>query len=244
MMHNRITASILILVTGLVFAPALLSQNAGVFPGTWQALTQGQFLNDPKERAKGFAFTEEPPPMLPWALEKFETNRDPIKERNDHGRMERDPGMNCYPPGPTWLHSQPRPFEFIEVPGRIFIRYEWDRSLREIWMDGREHPKDMDPTWMGHSTGKWDGDVLVVDTVGVTEKTWLDMAGHVHSDELHIVERFWRRDPETLVVDITFDDPVAYSRPWTGQRIFKLRPWEVQEHVACESHLIHEHKLQ
>ncbi len=246
-MQNRIAVSVFSLL--LAFAPphALLAQ-AGAkmknFSGVWQALTQGQFNSDPQQKPKGFAFTEDPPPMLPWAKEKFDANVDPTKERNDHGRMERDPGMNCFPPGPTWLHVQPRPFEFIEAPGRILIRYEWDRALREIWMDGRKHPQDLDPNWMGHSIGKWEGDVLVVDTVGITEKTWLDMAGHVHSDALHLVERFSRKDKETLVVDITFEDPVAYSKPWTGQRIFKLHPgWEIQEHVACETHLLHEHKL-
>jgi hypothetical protein len=219
---------------------------SGRFAGVWQGYTQTQLRAIPEERKKMFAFTAEAPPMLPWAREKFEGNVDPTKEEpNDHGRMERDPGMHCYPPGPTWLHIQPRPFEFLELPGRIFIRYEWDRALREIWMDGREHPKDMDPTWMGHSIGRWEGDVLVVDTVGVTEKTWLDLAGHVHSDSLHIVERFWRKDQETLILDITFDDPIAYSRPWSGQRTFKLRPgFQVEEHVGCETHLIREHKLQ
>ncbi len=182
--------------------------------------------------------------MQPWAAEKFRANRDPEREPYDPGRTERNPGLRCFPPGPTWLHTQVRPFELLQVPGRILIVYEWDHWLRQIWMDGRGHPENLDPTWMGHSIGKWDGDTLVVDTVGLNDKTWLDMAGHVHSEALHIVERFWRKDHDTLEVIVTFDDPVAYTKPWTGRRIFKLHPnWEIQEHIACEDHLLHEHAI-
>ena len=182
--------------------------------------------------------------MQPWAEEKYKANHEPGTKPNEHGRSELDPGMRCFPPGPTWLLTQPRPFEIFEVPNpnRILFVYEWDHWLRTVWMDGRSHPKVDDPTWMGHSIGKWDGDSLVIDTVGLNDKTWLDMAGHVHSESLHVIERIHRPSHDTLIDDITIDDPKAYTRTWTGQKAFKLHPtWEVQEHVACEDHLMHEH---
>ena len=95
---------------------------------------------------------------------------------------------------------------------------------------------------MGHSIGKWDGDTLVVDTIGLNDKTWIDMAGHPHSDALHVVERIHRLNHDILVDDLTFDDSKAYTRTWTGQQVFRLHPtWQVQEHIACEDHLLHEH---
>ena len=92
---------------------------------------------------------------------------------------------------------------------------------------------------MGHSIGKWDGDTLVVDTVGLNDKTWLDGLGHPHSDALHLVERIRRVDHATLQFDLTFDDPKAYTKPWMGKQVFKLRPgWEIPEHIICEDHLL------
>jgi hypothetical protein len=223
----------------------LANPSAPDFSGVWQGPTQGQFKRTdmfPEEKGRGFAFTAEQPPMQPWAEQKYKANHAPDDQPNDHGRTELDPGMRCFPPGPTWLLTQPRPFEIFQVPGRMLIVYEWDHWVRPIWTDGRGHLKDADPTWMGHSIGKWDGDTLIVDTVGLNDKTWLDMAGHVHTEDLHVVERWRRTKPDTLVVDIVFDDPKAYTKPWKGQKVFKLHPdWEVQEHVGCEDHLLHEH---
>ncbi len=102
-------------------------------------------------------------------------------------------------------------------------------------MDGRGHPEDPDPTWMGHSIGRWDGDTLVVDTVGFNDKTWIDPLGHSHSEALHLVERYRRVDPNTLVIDLTFEDAKAFLKPWSGQREFDLKPdWEIAEMYPCE----------
>jgi hypothetical protein len=96
------------------------------------------------------------------------------------------------------------------------------------------HKKDLAPTWMGDSIGRWEGDTLVVDTVGFNDRTWLDQVGHPHSDALHLVERIRRHDHDTLQIDFTFDDPKAYTQPWTGEKLFKLRlDWNISEYV-CE----------
>ena len=89
---------------------------------------------------------------------------------------------------------------------------------------------------MGHSVGKWEGDTLVVDTIGLTEKSWLDRAGHPHSDALHIIERIRRVDHETLKFDLTFQDANAFTRPWTGQKRFSLVPGgEIMEYVCADN---------
>ncbi len=183
--------------------------------------------------------------MTPWAAEKFNYNKNPYDDEdpslrgsgdsNGHGRNELDPNNNCFPAGPTRILLAANPFEIVQNPNRVLLLYEWDHWTQQIWTDGRGHPKDLDPSWFGHSIGNWEGDTLVVDTVGLNDKTWLDAGGHVHSDALHLVERFRRVDHDTLVVDLTFDDPKAYTKPWTGQRVYKLQPTlELKEHVVCE----------
>ena len=96
--------------------------------------------------------------------------------------------------------------------------FENNHWVRQIWMDGRAHPTDRAPNWMGHSIGKWDGDTLVVDLVGLNDLTWLDASGRPHSDALHVVERYRRIGHDTLEIELTFDDPKAYTKPWTGKQ--------------------------
>jgi len=181
---------------------------------------------------------KEPYPMQPWVEEIFIYNQAP----NGGNRNEVDPNQaKCFPRGPTsnWLGGQ-RPFEVFHVRNRVLIMFEWNHEIRQIWTDGREHPEDFGHTWMGHSIGKWDGDTLVVDTIGINEHTWLDRDGHVHTNALHLVERLRRPEPNTLTLDITFDDPKAYTRPFTAHRTFKSAPpeWEVEEHILCEDKLM------
>jgi hypothetical protein len=107
-------------------------------------------------------------------------------------------------------------------------------------MDGRGHPTDSDPTWMGHSIGRWDGDTLVVDTVGINDQSWLDGFGHPHSEALHVVERFRRVNHDTLEVSLVYEDPKVYTKPWIGKVTFHLNPdpnGELIEWVNCEDRI-------
>ena len=128
--------------------------------------------------------------------------------------------------------------EIMQAPGRVVVVFEYDHFVRYINTDGRQHPADLSATWMGNAIGHWDGDTLVVDTIGFNDKTWLDRVGHPHSDALHLIERFRRTDHDTLVDDITIDDSKAYTKPWTAQRVFKLKPkWEIMEFVCEDTYL-------
>ena len=104
--------------------------------------------------------------------------------------------------------------------------YEDFDEHRQIWTDGRDLPKDPDPSWYGYSVGKWDGDTLVVDTIGFNNKSWIDGNGHPHSDEMHVVERYRRVDHDTLELTMTIDDPKAYTKRWVSRspKTFKLAP--------------------
>ena len=113
-------------------------------------------------------------------------------------------------------------------------RFWPQEAFHIVFTDGRDHPKDLAPTWFGHSIGKWDGDTLMVDTVGFNNKTRVDTEGHPHTEALHVVEHFRRTDANHIAYDVTITDPGAYTRPWKNVRTFTLRPdWEIMEY-NCE----------
>ena len=160
-------------------------------------------------------------PMTPWAQEQFMESKPSFGPHNFAD--SNDPAYACLPPGPTRVYAfVGAEMQVVQVPGRVLILF--GRDLRQVYTDGREHPKDLQATWMGHSIGHWEGDTLVVDTVGIKDKNWIDRMGHTHSDQLHLVERFRRADAQTLNLDMTLDDAKAFTKAWTAQRTFRLRP--------------------
>jgi hypothetical protein len=177
----------------------------------------------------------EPPPMTPWGLEKFKAAKPNVGPHAVTLAQTNDPTANCFPPGvPKIYLMRGAPFEIVQASGRVLMYFEYDHFVREIFSDGRQHTEDVNPTWMGEAIGKWEGNTLVVDTVGFNDKTWLDYAGHPHSDQLHLVERIQRPSHDTLVNDITIDDPKAYTKPWTTHMAFDLKPdWKIEETI-CE----------
>jgi hypothetical protein len=148
-----------------------------------------------------------------------------------------DPEANCLPTGVPRI--APYPWRILQTPTHIFFLFEGNiHSYRQIFMDGRKHPDDPDPTWYGHSTGRWDGDTLVVDTVGFNDKFWFDFRGHPHTEKLHTIERYTRTDLGLLENTVTIDDPGAYSRPFTLTFSARLRPnEELMEYICNENNL-------
>jgi hypothetical protein len=146
-------------------------------------------------------------PYQPWAEQL-------VKERANGARGKEDPAAFCVPGMPK-LIVLPYPYKIYQMPDVTVILYEGFTTFRQIFTDGRELPKDPQPSWLGYSVGKWDGDTFVVDTIGINDKTWMDNAGRPHSDALHTTERYRRTSFGTLEVSLTIDDPKAYTRPWT-----------------------------
>jgi hypothetical protein len=150
--------------------------------------------------------------------------------------------VQCLPLGPRQLVNGGIA-RILQTPALIAILYE-DLTYRQIFLDGRELPRDPNPTWQGYSVGHWDGDTLVVESTGYTDRSWMDMGGHPHSEALRVTERFHRRDFGHLDLDVTFDDPKAYSKPWTVNLKVNLAPdTEMLEYVCAEnekdrSHLV------
>jgi hypothetical protein len=163
-------------------------------------------------------------PFLPWAKAKFQQNS------GTHSETDR----RCLPPGVPRIMSQARPFEIVQTAGRIMFLYEGGGHVwRQVWMDGRAHPNDPNPDWLGHSIGHWDGSTLVVDTVGFNDKTWLDDAGHPHTEQLHVIERFTRTAPAAMKYEVVIDDPGAYARSWSASSTFSLQPGAILAEDIC-----------
>ena len=183
----------------------------------------------------GFGDYSEALETTKWGTEKFTWNRGPETAkargvyRGQHVRVELDPVYHCYPPGLVRI-GPPREtvgnggssVEILQTPGRVVIVYQYRNSIRYIYTDGREHPKHLELTWNGHSIGKWDGDTLAVDTVGLRDESWLDSAGHEHSSQLHVIERFQRVDADHLELERTLIDPIALAKPFTKKFTFRL----------------------
>lgn len=149
-------------------------------------------------------------PFLPWTRAMFDYNQA--------NESKYDPEGFCLPPGGPRSMATPYPAEIIQHRDRIIIIFEGGGHVwREIHMDGREHPENLPLSYFGHSVGHWEGDTLVVDTVGYNEKSWLDYAGHMHTDQLHTIERITRPFKEVLHYEVTIDDPGAYSASWTSE---------------------------
>ena len=160
-----------------------------------------------------------------------------FKERRANNSKD-DPEGYCLPPGVPRYTGTPYPFQIVQLPGRVVILYEGAAHMyRQIFMDGRKHSQDPNPTWLGESIGYWqDNDTLVVDTIGFNGRTWLDYVGHPASDRLHVIEKFRRPDYMTLEYEATIEDPVMYTKPWTTNFRVKFQPgWNLLEYICLEN---------
>jgi hypothetical protein len=134
------------------------------------------------------------------------------------------PEAHCVPVGVPGINTFPSPLKIVQMPRLIIMLYEKDTTYRQIFMDGRELPGDSNPSFMGHSVGRWEGDTLVVESVGFRDDGWLDRIGHPHSDQLHLTERYRRRDFGHLSIEMTIDDPTTYAKPLTYTQPAVLLP--------------------
>jgi len=173
-------------------------------------------------------------PFQPWAKALYEDRQ--IQELEPHAR--------CHPSGVARQFMTPYGVEFVELPElqRVFIMDEGGpHTFRTVYMDGRSHPTNFVPTAYGHSIGWWEGDTLVVDTIGYNEKFWLDRRGLPHTEQLHTIERFTRVSLQGMKYEATIDDPGAYTAPWTGWFYMNFTPGqELWEYVCQQANYAHE----
>jgi hypothetical protein len=146
-------------------------------------------------------------PFQPWAAELVKARR--ADENKD------DPDGHCQPLGLVKMHLHPYPRKMIQVPGLLLILFERDTNYRQIFTDGRPLPEDPQPSYNGYSIGKWDGDTLVVQSIGFKDGLWLDVSGTPLTDAAKVTERFRRPSFGKLEIEVTIDDPKAYTKPWS-----------------------------
>jgi len=161
-------------------------------------------------------FKPEEAPLLPAAAALFRQRAQTFTKES--------PLSHCLPTGVPMVEIAPAPYKIIQGAGMTVMLYERDTTFRQVYTDGRKLPRDPSPAWMGYSVGKWDGDSLVVDTIGINDRSWLDARGHTHSEALHLTERFRRLDFGHMEVQMTIDDPQTYARPFTIRLRQRLLP--------------------
>jgi hypothetical protein len=169
----------------------------------------------------------EPLPYQPWA----EAERQKYLQR----RGIDDPIGRCMMPGVPRTTGMPMPIQFVQAPKQLVILYEAYHAYRVIPFDAR-HPDDVEPTFMGDSVAHWEGDTLVVDVVGFNTQTWLSGVGTIHTDRLHVVERYHFVDSQTVVMEATIDDPGALTKPWKEYFTLRIAPRErIREYECLEN---------
>jgi hypothetical protein len=171
------------------------------------------------------------PPAGPQLTPEYEARRKALMARG----VEDSDTANCLPPGMPGIMGQPYPMEFLLTPGKVTIVIEAYQQVRHIYTDGRPLPEDPDPKFHGTSVGRWEGDTLVVETVGFSPQTQL--ANNVpHSGQMRITERFRLTDPNTMSIETTITDPVALRAPFTSTRtLSRHRSWTIAEYICEEN---------
>jgi len=162
-----------------------------------------------------------PPPYQPWAAD--------LAKRRKEDNAKDNPDARCLPIGPLQMMAHPLPKKILQQPGLLVILHERNMEFRQIYLDGRPLPADPQPAWYGYSVGTWDGDTLVVQTVGLRDGLWADFFGSPLTDQAKMTERFRRPNYGTLQVQATIDDPKAYTKPWTVN---------VNQHLALDTDLL------
>ena len=198
---------------------------------------RGSWSTDDNRYVRDFWVGRKPEdmPMQPWA-------RALLEQRMDGSHSREDPDAHCLPQGVPKIDSVQYPWKWIETPNSVVIVYEAFNLWRQIFTDGREVDPDANPTWMGYSTGKWEGDEFVVHTSGFNGKAWLDQVGRPTSEKLRVTERFRRVDYGRLLIDIAIDDPGVYTKPFTVTQELHFRPGvEPLEFICNENNKDLEH---
>ena len=219
----------------LSVAPAAQRRTADGKPdlaGVWQSggvsLFGDQGQAGPPAAPRGAAPPprREPPQYQPWAAAKQKTLT-----------AVDDPTAACLLAGVPRITTMPMPFEIVQTPKKIVILYESFHAFRIIPIDAAlKHPDDVTPTWMGDSVAKWDGDTLIVDVIGFNDRTWLGTVGTIHTEDMHVVERYTMNADGTLGYEATVTDPKALSKPWvTGATLRTPKGARVEEYECIEN---------
>jgi hypothetical protein len=177
------------------------------------------------------------PGELPAFTPEYKQRFDKIQASRETGSEETEGVARCLPPGMPWFMGAQYGLEILQTKDKIGMFSEWMDAYRRVYLDGRKMPADFDPSYNGYSTGRWEGNTLVIETVSLREETELDRYGSPHSDQMRIVERLRLAEPNILEDVITVHDPVAFTKPWTHTRRYRRagpRNDELHENTCTE----------
>jgi hypothetical protein len=183
-----------------------------------------------------FAAHPEQAPMTPWAAAKFKDARPPFGARQTFDNTNDPVQRYCDPPGIPRIYMYPWLITFLQTPKVVYMLYEYTKVWRAVPLNAA-HPADPDSTWMGDAVGKYEGDTLVIDTIGFNDKTWLDQSGHPHSDAMHVIERFRRVSPAKLELNVTIEDPKAYTKTFSASKMYNLSQGPMGETLCAYSEM-------
>jgi hypothetical protein len=173
-------------------------------------------------------------PMQPWAAAVYKQHKDALSKE--------DPEARCLPPGVPRMSTTPYPWTIVQTPKLIVIVYEGGAHIwRKVFMDGRAHDPNVQDTWLGDSIGHWEGDTLVIDTVGQNDKTWIDQSGIPHSAAMRVTERIRRPDFAHLEIEHTIEDPKTFTKAWKFTTHPTLLKGELIEYICQENNRDVEH---
>jgi hypothetical protein len=181
------------------------------------------------------------PPLHPLApIDQHPFTRTPLAYKPEFDATRKslttldDPTLQCLLPGVPRIQTMPMPLEIVQTPKELVILYESFRAFRRIPIQANlKHPDDLVPTWMGDSVGRWEGDTLVVDTVGFNDKTWISGIGSIHSEDMHVVERYTRNDDGSLTWEAKVEDPGMLTAPYSTGAVFRTPEGVRVEEYEC-----------
>jgi hypothetical protein len=199
-----------------------LSFAVGIKNAEKAGLPAAEATGKPSSYAQG---QDNSPPYQPWAAAK---RKEYLARRGID-----DPIGRCLLPGVPRITAMPMPMQISQTPGQVILLYEAFHGFRVIPTDGRKHPDDIDPSFLGDSVAHWEGDTLVVDVTGFNDKTWLAGVGTIHSEDLHVVERYTRSRYDMIHYDVTMEDPKVFTKPWVRHSALYLRPNERLREYEC-----------
>jgi hypothetical protein len=188
----------------------------GVPPNPYDATTSRRMINLGIELKGGL-------PYQPWLA--------PIVKQRTANQAKDDPHVKCFPDNFLRAYGEPHLLKFVHSPSLLIVLNEWNAGFRQVFADGRPLPQDPNPSWQGYSTAKWSGDTFVIDTIGIRDDMWIDWNGSVLTESAKVREAMRRPDFGHLEIQVTVDDPKAYTKPWTVM---------IKERLIADTDLIEE----